>query len=157
MLIRTASGCTPRRFRSGGDGWTTIMKVTIDNDCSMLWVVPRNPKSGWARPNKERIARLEREGRLRPAGRLAVQVAKANDAWSLLDNIDNIVVPADLADAFERHPGAREHWDAFPPSARKMILGWITQARTAATRAKRVAEAAERAAVGERANQRPRR
>jgi len=63
------------------------------------------------------------------------------------------VVPDDLAAAFAAHPPAREHWDAFPRSARRAILEWIVQAKRAETRAKRVAEAAEKAQVNERANQ----
>ena len=43
-----------------------------------------------------------------------------------------------------------------PRIARRAILGWIVQARTAPTRARRVAEAAEKAAVGKRANEWPR-
>ena len=58
--------------------------------------------------------------------------------------------------AFALYPGAHEQWDAFPPSARRAILGWIALARTAPTRAKRINETAERASRGERANQWPR-
>lgn len=63
-------------------------------------------------------------------------------------------MPDDLAEAFARHPGARGHWDAFPPSARRGILEWIVQAKRAPTRARRVEETARLAARGERANQR---
>ena len=63
-----------------------------------------------------------------------------------------------LAAAFGEHPGSREQWDGFPPSARRAILEWIVQAKRAPTRASRVAETARRAAQGERANQwRPKR
>ena len=61
--------------------------------------------------------------------------------------------PPDLDAAFAAHPGSREQWDAFPRSARRAILEWIVQARTEPTRAKRIAETAEKAAAGERANQ----
>ncbi len=137
-------------------GWVDGLHVTLDDHRSMLWFAPRKPTSAWSRPNKERIARLEREGRLLPAGRLAVEVAQANGAWALLEGADNLVVPQDLALAFALYPGAREQWDAFPPSARRAILGWIALAKTASTRAKRINETAERASRGERANQWPR-
>jgi uncharacterized protein YdeI (YjbR/CyaY-like superfamily) len=50
-------------------------------------------------------------------------------------------------------PGSRERWEAFPRSAKRGLLEWIVQARTAPTRAKRIAETAEQAGRGERANQ----
>ncbi|MEF2278918.1 YdeI/OmpD-associated family protein [Deinococcus sp. YIM 134068] len=49
--------------------------------------------------------------------------------------------------------GARARWDAFPRSAKRGILEWIAQAKTSATRERRVRETAILAARGERANQ----
>jgi uncharacterized protein YdeI (YjbR/CyaY-like superfamily) len=134
-------------------GWVDSKGGKIDDERSKLWFAPRNPRSAWARTNKTRIARLEADGLLLPAGVRAVEVAKANGAWALLDDVEDLVVPPDLAAAFDTHPGARAHWDAFPRSARRAILEWIVQARTEPTRAKRIAETAEKAATGERANQ----
>ena len=137
-------------------GWVDSMGLTIDEERSMLWFARRKPTSGWSRPNKQRVERLEAEGRMGPAGRRAIEVAKANGAWTLLDDVEDLVVPDDLAAALAALPGAAAQWEAFPPSARRAILGWIVQARTAPTRARRVAEAAEKAAVGKRANEWPR-
>ena len=134
-------------------GWVDSKGGKIDDERTKLWFAPRNPRSAWARTNKERVGRLEAAGRMLPAGQRAVEVAKANGTWSLLDDVENLVVPPDLEAAFAAQPGAREHWDAFPRSARRAILEWIVQARTEPTRAKRVAETAAKAAVGERANE----
>ncbi|MEO1749388.1 MAG: YdeI/OmpD-associated family protein, partial [Pseudomonadota bacterium] len=49
------------------------------------------------------------------------------------------------------NPPARENFEAFPWSARRGILEWITLARKAETRAKRVQETAELAAQNKRA------
>ena len=137
-------------------GWVDSVQVRIDDERSMLWFARRKPTSAWSRPNKERIALLESQGRLQPAGRAAVETAKANGAWTLLDDVENLVVPDDLDAAFGTVPGSRENWDAFPRSARRGILEWIVQAKTAPTRARRIGETAERAGRGERANQWPR-
>ena len=119
----------------------------------MLWFAPRKRRSGWSRPNKERIARLEAEGRMAPAGRAVLEAAKADGSWTLLDDVEDLVVPPDLAAAFARHPGSAEQFEAFPRSAKRGILEWIVQAKTAGTRDKRIEEAARLAAQGERANQ----
>lgn len=134
-------------------GWVDSVQRPLDEDRSMQWFAPRRETSGWARSNKLRIERLEREGRLEPAGRAAVEAARANGSWSLYDEVDALTVPDDLATELAARPGARERWDAFPPSARRGILAWIVLAKRPATREKRVREAAEKAARGERANQ----
>ncbi len=134
-------------------GWVDSVQRPLDEDRSMQWFAPRRPGSGWARSNKLRIERLEREGRLEPAGRAAVEAARANGAWSLFDEVDTLIVPDDLAAALAAHPGAREQFDAFPPSARRSILAWIVMAKRPTTRERRVREAAEKAARGERAGQ----
>jgi uncharacterized protein YdeI (YjbR/CyaY-like superfamily) len=138
-------------------GWIDSKAGKGDDERTELWFSPRRRGSAWARTNKARIERLEREGRLEPAGRRAIDAARADGSWTLLDDVEKLVVPDDLAAAFAAHPGSRAHWDAFPPSARRGILEWIVQARRDPTRAKRVEETARLAARGERANQwRPR-
>ncbi len=134
-------------------GWVDSKGGTIDDERTKLWFAPRNPRSAWARTNKIRVARLEAEGLMLPAGLRMVEIAKANGTWTMLDDVEDLVVPPDLAAAFDAQPGSREQWDAFPRSARRGILEWIVQARTEPTRAKRIAETAEKAASGERANQ----
>ena len=138
-------------------GWVDSKGRALDAERTMLWFAPRKRGSGWARTNKERIERLTAAGLMAPAGQAVIDAAKADGSWTLLDDVENLVVPDDLAAAFAAHPPAREHWDAFPRSARRAILEWIVQAKRAETRANRVAEAAAKAQVNERANQwRPR-
>jgi uncharacterized protein YdeI (YjbR/CyaY-like superfamily) len=137
-------------------GWIDSKPRKLDDDRTMLWFAPRRRGSAWSRLNKQRIARLEAEARLEPPGRALVESAKADGTWSLLDDVEDLIVPDDLAAAFDRNPGAREQWDAFPPSAQRGILEWIVQAKRDATRARRVDETARLAAEGRRANQWPR-
>ena len=138
-------------------GWVDSKGSRLDDDRTMLWFARRKPSSGWSRSNKQRVEKLIADGRMTPAGQAAIDTAKANGAWALLDEVEDLIVPADLATAFDEHPGAREHWDAFPRSARRALLEWIVQAKRPETRANRVRETAEHAARGERANQwRPR-
>ena len=134
-------------------GWVDSVAGKLDDDRTMLRYTPRRPRSGWARPNKRRIETLEREGLMTPAGQRVIDAAKADGSWTLLDDVEDLVVPDDLAAAFAAVPGAREKWDAFPRSAKRGILEWIVQARRPETRAKRVAETANKAGRGERANQ----
>lgn len=117
----------------------------------MMWFAPRRKGSVWTRINKSRIARLEEAGLMEPAGAAAVATAKETGAWTLMDPVEDRIVPDDLAAAFDLHRGSREHWDSWSPSAQKLILTWIVLAKKPETRAARVATTAEKAARGERA------
>ena len=134
-------------------GWVDSKGRRLDDDRTMLWLTRRRPTSGWSRPNKERIELLYAEGRMGPAGQAAIDVAKENGTWSLLDDVENLVVPDDLAAELDRHPGAREAWDGFPRSVKRNILEWIVTAKRHETRRARIAETAEKAGRGERAHQ----
>jgi uncharacterized protein YdeI (YjbR/CyaY-like superfamily) len=57
-----------------------------------------------------------------------------------------MILPADLAAALATDERAQLNFERFPPSRRKMILYWITSARRAETRARRIAEAVRLAA-----------
>jgi uncharacterized protein YdeI (YjbR/CyaY-like superfamily) len=134
-------------------GWIDSLPRKLDAERSMLLFSPRKPRSLWSALNKRRVERLVAEGRMREPGLAKVAAAKASGAWDALDAVEALAIPADLDAAFAGRPGARDRFTAFPPSTRRGILEWILQARTAETRARRIAETADRAAVGERANQ----
>lgn len=134
-------------------GWVDATARALDADRSMLWFTARRPRSAWSRPNKLRVERLLAQGLMLPAGIAAIEEAKRRGTWSLLDDVEDLVVPDDLAAAFAAHPPAQAHWDAFSRSARRGILEWIVQAKRPATRAARIAETATLAARNEKANQ----
>jgi uncharacterized protein YdeI (YjbR/CyaY-like superfamily) len=132
-------------------GWIDSVGRILDSERAIQRFSPRRPGSGWARSNKERVARLSAAGLMLPAGLAVVDRAKASGAWTLLDDVENLVIPDDLSVALEGAPPARANWDAFSPTARRMMLHWIAQAKRPETRARRVAATAERAARNEKA------
>ena len=129
-------------------GWVDSTQKPVDEQRSMLWFSPRRKESVWTRINKGRVARLEAEGRMEPAGRAQVEAARANGMWTIMDEVEDLVVPEDLAAAFEQHPGSRAHFEAFSPSVRKQVLAWIVLAKKPETRAARVTTTAAMAADG---------
>lgn len=60
----------------------------------------------------------------------------------------DIPVPEDVAAALDADPAARATFDGFSPSHRREYLEWITEAKTEATRRKRLAQAVEWMAEG---------
>ena len=124
-------------------GWVDSTGGHVDDERGKLYFAPRKPRSVWAASNKARVERLIREGRMAPAGLAAIERAKANGSWEVLDVVERLEVPEDLAAAL--------NFAAFPPSTRKTLLGWIAVARRPETRAARITKVAEAAARNERA------
>ena len=106
--------------------------------------------------NKERFQRMLLARRVAPAGIAAVERARSDGSWSILDPVERLEVPADLAAALDARPPALHHWEAFPPSARRPLLAWIALARRDETRARRIEETAAAAQLDERALERRR-
>ena len=131
-------------------GWIDGPVRTFDERTSGLWFAPRRPSSGWAATNKARLILLEERGLMTEAGRRAVEVAKANGSWTVLDNAEALREPDDLAAALDATPLARANWDAFPPSARKYGIGAVDAARRPETRAARIEKIVTDAEAGKR-------
>jgi uncharacterized protein YdeI (YjbR/CyaY-like superfamily) len=132
-------------------GWIDSTARPVDVDRTRLYFAPRKPRSGWAATNKARLERLIAANRMAAAGLAAVERAKANGSWTMLDSVERLEVPDDLAAALNGRPSAAANFAAFPPSARKLALTWIAQAQRPETRAVRVREIADAAARNERA------
>ena len=134
-------------------GWVDSLTRAKDDTRAMLLLAPRKVRSAWSGTNKRRVDRLMAAGLMEPAGLAMVQAAKANGMWTFLDDVEALIAPPDLVEALGSYPDATRHWEAFPRSARRGILEWIKQARTAQTRSKRIGETARLAQDNVRANQ----
>lgn len=134
-------------------GWIDSKGNKLDEERSLLWFAPRKGGTGWSKPNKERVEKLIAAGQMTPAGLAKVEAAKADGTWTALDSIEALEIPPDLATALGDHPPAADHFAAFPRSVKRGILEWISTAKTATTRTKRITETATLAAENKRANQ----
>jgi len=138
-------------------GWIDSKPGRVDDDHTALLCTPRKAGSGWSKVNKTRLERLLADGLVTLAGLAAIERARQDGSWDKLTAVDELTIPDDLATALQRVAGARANFDAFPPSARRGILEWISQAKTDTTRIKRIIETADSAGQNIRANQwRPR-
>ena len=132
-------------------GWVDSVPGKVDDLRYKVRFSPRNPKSNWSAVNKEFVAELRADGRMKPAGEALVTYAKANGQWDALNDVDALVVQPDLAEAFAKTPGSKAQWDAFPRSVKRGQLEQIYTAKRAETRAKRIRLVVENAAEGRRA------
>jgi uncharacterized protein YdeI (YjbR/CyaY-like superfamily) len=127
-------------------GWIDSTVRTLDDARYVQLMAPRKPKSTWSRSNKVRVERLIAQGLMAAPGLASIERAMANGAWASLDEVEALVVPADLTRALRALPAAAKNFAAFSPSARKGYLHWISQAKRPETRAHRVAHVAQFAA-----------
>ena len=88
-----------------------------------------------------------------PAGMAMVNLAKQTGTWDALNEVEAGTIPDDLKKAFQKNKKALHYWEAFPKSAKRAILEWISHAKKEETRAKRIAETIRLAAQNIRANQ----
>ena len=133
-------------------GWVDSRTNKLDADRGMRLFTPRNPKSSWSRINKEKVDRLTKHGLMTEAGIRAVEVAKANGAWTEYDEVEDMVMPPDMLSALESNGDALAFFERFPDSSKKNILWWIKSARKPGTRADRISRTVELAAENRMAN-----
>lgn len=119
-------------------GWIDGRTNRLDEDRVMLRFSPRRKGSTWARSNKRRVEKLIEEGIMTPAGMAKVEEAKRNGSWHTMDDVDELLIPEDLARALEAHPPATENFDRYSDSQKKQLLGWLKSARRPDTRNRRM-------------------
>src|SRR5690554_6118660 len=87
-------------------GWIDGQAGSIDDDFFLNSFTPRRPRSVWSQRNREHIARLEAEGRMKPAGIAQVEAAKADGRWDAAYRVSTAPVPDDLREALDASPTA---------------------------------------------------
>ncbi len=129
-------------------GWIDSRLHPLDDLRYRQVFTPRKPQSEWSALNKQRVAQLTADGRMRVAGRKAVAVAQANGSWTKIDHVEAGVVPDEMRHAFARSPIAKQRFEAFSPSARKYILHWINNVKSPDKRTERIRLAVQLAGRG---------
>ena len=132
-------------------GWMDGRRMKLDDKRTMQLLSPRKAKH-WSKTYKDRVAELEAAGRMHEAGLKAVAASKENGMWDFLNDVDALIKPDDLVEALAANPPALEHYEAFPPSAKRDILRWIKLAKKPETRAKRILKTTQLAAENKRAS-----
>lgn len=124
-------------------GWIDGRRFVVDANRTAQLIAPRQQQA-WAQSYKDRADRLTQEGRMHPAGLAAVAAGQASGLWDFFADVDALIVPDDLASTLDL-----SQWEALAPSYRRNVLRWIKLAKTAPTRAKRIAAATRATAKGE--------
>ena len=131
-------------------GWIDGVHRKHDAHSSRLRFTPRTERSSWSRVNRERAARMIELGLMTEQGQAMIDLAMAKGTWQVLP--DDESVPDDLCTLLDRNDDARNNFEAFPPSSRRLILEWIAKAKRPDTRQRRIERTVALAEVNVRAN-----
>ena len=122
-------------------GWIDSIIKKIDDRSYARKFTPRKPWSIWSTSNITRVERLKKEGRMSEKGLQAF--AKRTGERSLLEKFNQaeLAIPKDFEDALRKNRRAQANFQRFGPSYRKRYLLWVSAAKKAETRKKRIEEA----------------
>lgn len=82
------------------------------------------------------------------AGEACIEIAQKNGHWTILDDVEALILPQDLETALKETKDAFQNYQNFSKSKKKMILWLIKSAKRKETREKRIRQVANDAAKG---------
>ena len=130
-------------------GWIDGQTARLDDDHVLTAFQPRRRASPWSQVNREHVARLVAEGRMRPAGLAEVERAKSDGRWDAAYRQRDARVPDDLQAALDAEPAAAAFFVGLTKTERFRVFFRLQSIKTPAVRAARVRDVVEKAARGE--------
>lgn len=124
-------------------GWIDSKKVSIDKEKSHQFFSKRKAKSTWSKINKAKVENLIANNLMTEAGFESINLAKQNGSWTILDEVEELMIPSDLEQEFKTKAGSKEFFLSLSKSVKKAMLQWLVLAKQPVTRQKRIIEIAE--------------
>jgi uncharacterized protein YdeI (YjbR/CyaY-like superfamily) len=125
-------------------GWINGQAKKRDDETYLQRMTPRGARSAWSARNVERVARLEREGRMQEAGRAAVDAAKADGRWDrAYEGPATATVSPDLAHAVAANPEAQAMFEVLTSTNRYALTHRLGAVKRAETRERKIREFVE--------------
>jgi uncharacterized protein YdeI (YjbR/CyaY-like superfamily) len=139
-------------------GWIDGRREALDERWFLQRFTPRRGRSRWSQINREKAERLMAEGRMRAAGLVEVERAKADGRWkAAYAGQKRITVPDDLKRELDARPRAKAFFAELNSQNRYAILYRLQDAKKPETRARRLAQFLELLEAGETLHPQPRR
>ncbi|MEW1586503.1 YdeI/OmpD-associated family protein [Micromonospora vinacea] len=122
-------------------GWIDGQARKRDDKSSWIRFTPRRSRSSWSQRNVANVARLEEQGRMLPAGRAAVDAAKADGRWAAAyAPPSEAEVPADLLAAIAAEPAAQAMLDVLTKANRFALIHRLNAVKRIETRERKIGE-----------------
>jgi uncharacterized protein YdeI (YjbR/CyaY-like superfamily) len=122
-------------------GWIDSTVRRLDDDRYMQKYTPRRRRSVWSKLNKQRAARMIKQGLMTDAGLARIEEAKRNGEWNReTSRQEPPAAPPEFMKALARNKRARRNFENMAPSYRRQFIGWFASAKREATKRKRLKE-----------------
>ena len=132
-------------------GWIDGQSKGLDEVSWIQRYTPRRARSLWSKRNRDRVAKLIREKRMKPAGLRQVEAAKADGRWeAAYDSPSNMTVPADFLRALRKDREAYRFFKTLNRSNTYAIVWRLQTAKRPETRERRMRALLAMMARGER-------
>ena len=119
-------------------GWIDGVRRSLDETSFVQRFTPRRKGSTWSAVNVAKVKALADQGRMRPTGIAAFEArSAANTAIYSYEQAATAFTPEEEA-RFRAEPSAWSDWQGRAPSYRRAVTHWVTSAKQAATRARRL-------------------
>ncbi len=120
-------------------GWIDGQAKSLDEVCYLQRFTPRTSTSNWSKINREKAEGFITEGRMRPSGLRAIEVARANGRWDkAYEGQREMTVPEDFEKALKKNAKARKFFETLNSKNRYAVLYRIQDAKKPETRARRI-------------------
>jgi uncharacterized protein YdeI (YjbR/CyaY-like superfamily) len=121
-------------------GWIDGQAKKVDDTHWLQRFTPRTTRSKWSKINREKALGLIAVGKMKPAGKRAIEAAQADGRWDAAYEPQSTAgVPDDLRRELERHPRARQLFESLDSQNRYAILYRLQDAKRPETRERRLA------------------
>ena len=130
-------------------GWIDAIRKAFDEKSFLQRYTPRGKKSVWSQINVANVERLAGAGRMKPPGLAQVEAAKSDGRWEKAYRIAGNETPPDLLAAVRAAPKAAATYETLSSQNRFALTFRIIQLKTAAGRAKKIADLVAMLARGE--------
>lgn len=128
-------------------GWIDSTARPLDEEKYIQFFCRRKPKSNWSKINKVKIQQLIEAQLMMPTGYESIEIAMKNGSWTILDDVEELIIPDDLEASFKAKRGSKEFFLSLSKSVRKSMLQWVVLAKRPDTRQKRIEQITENAAI----------
>ena len=130
-------------------GWIDGVRRGVPGGGWSIRLTPRRKGSNWSRVNIDNVARLESQGRMRPAGRAAFERrTEARSGVYSYEQRHRATLTDDEQRAFRANEAAWEWFSGRPASYRTGAVWWVASAKRPETRERRFASLVEESAAG---------
>ena len=120
-------------------GWIDGIRKSRDDESYVIRFTPRKRASVWSQRNVDLVEQLTAAGRMTPAGLAAFahKDVHPDSGYRVADR--SAELPAEMTKRFKAAPAAWAFYCEQPPGYRRQAASWVTSAKRAETRERRLA------------------